>query len=209
MGSHLMSKPSSSPILAGLGGFVLAGLVLIGLSKLIMWDRGPAVQTVIASSLKSVQEQNRLSAFAARFVTVVTSRQSKLGLSAEKTMIVPGVIRYEVDLAKVKQSDLAWDTGAKTLTIKLPPVELAGPEFDLSAVREYGSGMVLMALTDVEQALDAQNRAKAKSDMLDQAKAEPMLRLARDATARAVESSFALPLAAAGIEAKVKVETQK
>ncbi len=190
-------------------GFFAAGLALIGLFNLITWDRSPAVETVIASSLKSVQEQNRLTAFAARFVTVVTSRTSQLGFSAEKTMIVPGMIRYEVDLAKVQQSDLAWDAANKTLTIKLPPVELAGPEFDLSAVREYGSGMVLMALTDAEKALDAQNRAKAKADMLDQAKAEPMLRLARDASARAIEHSFALPLTAAGIKAQVKVETQK
>jgi hypothetical protein len=190
-------------------GFFVAGLALIALAKLIMWDQKPAVETVIASSLKSVQDQNRLSAFAARFVTVVSSRQSQLGLSAEKTMIVPGMVRYEVDLAKVKQSDLAWNEAAKTLTIKLPPLEIAGPDYDLSAVREYGSGMVLMALTDVEKALDAQNRAKAKSDMLEQAKAEPMLRLARDATVRAVERSFALPLNAAGIEAKVKVETEQ
>jgi hypothetical protein len=203
------SKVKGNPIVAGMIGFFVAGGLLIGGSNLIMWAKTSDPETVIASSLKSVQEQNRLSAFAARFVTVVTSRQSQLGLSAEKTMIVPGMVRYEVDMAKVKQSDLAWNEAAKTLTVKLPPLEVAGPEYDLSAVREYGSGMVLMALTDVEKALDAQNRAKAKSDMLEQAKAEPMLRLARDATVRAVERSFALPLNAAGIEAKVKVETEQ
>jgi hypothetical protein len=67
---------------------------------------------------------------------------------------------------------------------------------------------VLMTLTDVEHVLDKENRAKAQADVLSQAKAEPMLRLARDAATRAVERSFAMPLAAAGIEAKVHVETR-
>lgn len=165
----------------------------------------PPVETILASSLKSVQEQNRLSAFAARFVTVVTSRKSQMGLSAEKTLIMPALVRYEIDLAKLRQADLAWDAEAKTLTVKLPPVEVAGPEFDLAGVREYGSGMVLMALTDTEKRIDAENRAKAKADVLDQAQSEPMLRLARNATIGAVERSFALPLRAAGIEAKVTV----
>lgn len=165
----------------------------------------PAISSVVASSLESLHEQNRLTAFAARFVTVVTSRKGLYGLNAEKTLIVPGMVRYEVDLAKLKQKDLRWDAATQTLRVTLPPIEIAGPEFDLGAIREYQSGAVLMALTDAERQLDAQNRAKAQADMIAQARAEPMLRLARDASQRAIERSFALPLAAAGIEGKVIV----
>jgi hypothetical protein len=166
----------------------------------------PPVETVVSSSLKSLQEQNRLSAFAARFVTVVTSAKSQYGLRAEKTLIMPAMVRYEVDLAKLKQSDVRWDATAKMLTVTLPPLELAGPEFDLAGIREYGSGAVLMALTDVEKLLDDTNREKAKGDVLAQARAEPTMRLARDAHVRAIERSFAMPLKAAKIEANVKVE---
>ncbi len=168
----------------------------------------PAIETIVASSLQSLHEQNRLSAFAARFVTVVTSAKDRYGLHAEKTLIMPAMVRYEVDLAKLKQKDLSWDASAKSLSIHLPPVELAGPEFALDAVKEYESGAVLLTLTDVEKLLDTANRAKAQSDILTQAKAEPMLRLARDATSRAVERSFALPLHSAGIEAKVTADFQ-
>ena len=181
-------------------------LLTIGAFSYVQRKVDPPVETIVASSLKAVQEQNRLSAFAARFVTVVTSSKSQFGLSAEKTLIIPALVRYEVDLAKLTADDLVWDASTKVLTVSLPPVELAGPEFDLSGVKEYASGAVLLTLTDVEKLLDAANRAKAKGDVLAQAKTEPMLRLARDAHARAVERSFALPLAAAGIEAKVKVE---
>ena len=171
---------------------ILLSLILATMGA-VMWIKrsvNPPVETIVASSLQSLQEQNRLSAFAARFVTVVTSRKEQLGFAAEKTLIMPAMVRYEVDLAKLKQGDLVWDAGAKTLTISLPPIELSGPEFALDLTKEYGSGAVLMTLTDVERILDQSNRAKAKSDVIAQAKAPVMLKLAQDATARAIEHSL-------------------
>jgi hypothetical protein len=184
----------------------LALALLIG--GAVWWAKrqiSPPVETIVASSLDSLHEQNRLSAFAARFVTVVTSRKEQLGFAAEKTLILPAMVRYEVDLAKLTKDDLVWDEGAKSLNITLPPVEISGPEFALDQTKEYGTGAVLMALTDVEKLLDQSNRAKAKADVLKQAAAPTMIKLAQDATIRAVTQSFALPLKAAGVEANVKV----
>jgi Protein of unknown function (DUF4230) len=186
---------------------ILALALLIG--GVVWWAKrhvDPPVGTIVASSLSSLQEQNRLSAFAARFVTVVTSRKEQLGFAAEKTLILPAMVRYEVDLAKLTKDDLAWNADTKSLTITLPPVEISGPEFALDQTKEYGSGAVLMALTDVEKLLDQSNRAKAKTDVLKQAQAATMIKLAQDATIRAVAQSFALPMKAAGVEANVKAE---
>jgi Protein of unknown function (DUF4230) len=186
---------------------LLALALLIG--GAVWWAKrqiSPPVETIVASSLDSLHEQNRLSAFAARFVTVVTSRKEQLGFAAEKTLILPAMVRYEVDLAKLGKDDLAWDASAKSLTVTLPPVEISGPEFALDQTKEYGSGAVLMALTDVEKLLDQSNRSKAKADVLTQAKAPTMIKLAQAATVRAVTQSFTLPLKAAGVEANVKVE---
>jgi Protein of unknown function (DUF4230) len=187
---------------------ILISLILLTLGAFTYLQRkvDPPVETIVASSLKSVQEQNRLSAFAARFVTVVTSSKSRYGLSAEKTLIIPAMVRYEVDLAKLNPADLRWDAASKTLSIALPPIDISGPEFDLRQTREYESGALLLTLTDVEKRLDAENRAKAEGDILTQAKAAPMLKLAREASIRAIANSFAMPLAAAGIKASVKVE---
>lgn len=189
-------------VLAAVAGFalIMAGLLWLAAHKL-----DPPVETIVASSLESLQQQNRLTPFAARFVTAVTSSKSQMMLSAQKTLIIPAMVRYEVNLAKLKPNDLTWDSKAGTLQIILPPVEIAGPEFDLNQTREYESGMVLLALTDVEKRLDAENRAKAKADILAQAQAETLVRMAREAAVRAVERSFAMPLAAAGVEAKVTV----
>jgi hypothetical protein len=187
---------------------IVLSLVLLTLGVL-SWVKArfdPPIETIVSSSLKAVQEQSRLSTFAARFVTDVTSSKQRYGLSAQKTLIIPAIVRYEVDLAKLRQEDLKWDAGAKTLAITLPPVEIAGPDFDLTQTREYQSGSVLMTLTDVEKMLDTENRTKARGDIIAQAKAEPMMKLARAATTNAVSNSFSMPLRAAGVEATVKVE---
>jgi hypothetical protein len=146
-----------------------------------------------------------LSAFAARYVAVVTSRQTQLGFSTQKTLIMPGSVRYEVDLAKLNQRDVAWDAATKTLLVTLPPIEVDGPQVDLTAIREYGSGGLLARVTNADQQLDAANRRAGQVELVRQARAAMPMRLARDATRNAVERSFAMPLRAVGIDAQVKV----
>ena len=118
---------------------------------------------------------------------------------------MPGMVRYEVDLGKLGQRDLAWDAATRTLSVTLPPIEVAGPEVDLANLREYDGGGMLMALTDASKALDASNRAAGRRELLAQAGAPLPMKLAQEAAARAVERSFAMPLRAAGLDATVKV----
>ncbi|WP_404333881.1 DUF4230 domain-containing protein [Sphingomonas sp. MMS12-HWE2-04] len=167
--------------------------------------RGPDPVTVAQASLEGLREQNRLSTFAARYVAVVTSKQSRLGMTAQKTLIMPGMVRYEVDLAKLQQKDLAWDANAKRLTIVLPPLEVIGPDVDLDGIREYSNDGLLMRFTDVESQLDAANRKAGQQELIRQARAAAPMQLARESTRRAIERSFAMPLKAAGLDAGVSV----
>ena len=167
------------------------------------WQKGYDPETVVAASLQGLQEQNVLVPFTARYVAVVTSTQSRLGLSAKKTMIMPGTVRYELDLGKLKQSDLDWDAATNALTVTLPPLRLAGPEIDIDAISEYRDGEILLTLTDAERTLDAANRKRAQEELIAQARGATPMRLAQGAARTAVEQSFAMPLKAAGIDAKV------
>ncbi len=167
------------------------------------WQRGYDPETVVAASLQGLQEQNVLVPFTARYVAVVTSTQSRMGLSAKKTLIMPGTVRYELDLGKLKQSDLDWDATTNALTVTLPPLRLAGPEIDIDAISEYRDGEILLTLTDAERTLDAANRKRAQEELIAQAKGATPMRLAQGAARTAVEQSFAMPLKAAGIDAKV------
>ncbi len=209
--------PAQQPARAGIGAFLIkaTGVVLIlvlavliglwGVQRYVDERLTPDPTTIASASLQGLREQNRLSAFAARYVAVVTSRQSQLGFSTEKTLIMPGSVRYEVDLGKLTERDVAWDAGTRTLAVRLPAVEVDGPQVDLAAIREYGTGGVLTTFTDAEARLDAVNRARGQAELLRQAREPTALRLARDATRRAVERSFGLPLRAAGVDAKIVV----
>ena len=198
-----LNKPLAigAVIVALLLGLVVGGALDIGKSLF-----GSNPETVASSALQSMRAQNRLVPFVARYVSVVSSRQERLGglVSAERTLILPGDVRYELDLAKLGSEDVKWDAATRTLAITLPEIELAGPEVDLAAAREYGENGVLSAVTDADSALDRNNRARAVADLRRQAGTAMPMRLAREAGRQAVERSFSLPLQAAGFsDAKV------
>ncbi|MET0363039.1 MAG: DUF4230 domain-containing protein [Sphingobium sp.] len=188
-------------------------LVLVGLGSGLWWlerytnrQIDGSVETIATASLQGLREQARLTPFVARFVAVTTSEQSRFGLSAKQTMILPGVVRYELDLNQITARDLSWDETAKTLTVYLPPLILTGPEVDLKGMQVYDGGGILMALTDAQKTLDAANKERGQKELLAQARSEVPMRLARDAAKAAMERSFAMPLRAAGIDARVTAQ---
>ena len=161
---------------------------------------GPNPKTIASSSLESMRAENRLIAFVARYVSVTTTTTSTFGFSAKRTLILPGDVRYELDLSKLENKDVTWDGATRTLRVQLPEIEIAGPDVDLAAAQEYGQGGVLSALTNANQQLDSANRAKAVADLRKQAQGATQMRLAHQAARAAVERSFAMPLLAAGFK---------
>jgi hypothetical protein len=188
-------------VASAVAGALLLGLIAgVALKISDRFLRGPDPETVVNSSLESMRAQNRLVPFVARFVAVTSSRQERFGLTAERTLILPGTVRYELDLAKIEREDLDWNSSTKTLSVRLPNIEIAGPEVDLKSAREYGDKGILGAVTNAEERLDNANRSLAIADLRKQAAGPTTMRLAREAARQAVERSFAMPLQAAGIE---------
>jgi hypothetical protein len=183
----------------------LLGALLVGTLRIGSWFDGPDPESIATASLQSIREQSRLTAFSARFVSVVTSSQKRFGLTSQKTLIMPGNVRYEVDLARLRQQDVRWNEGSKTLSILLPALEVSPPEIDLTQIREYGGDGLLATLTKAEDRLDASNRQAGQQELMRQARQPMPMRLARDSAKKAVARSFAMPLRAAGLEANVEV----
>src|SRR4051812_39671413 len=197
-----MDRRLNKPLVLAIVAVALA-LGVVGGAASGIADRifgGPNPKTIASASLESMRAQNRLIAFAARYVAVTTSTASRFGFSAKRTLILPGDVRYELDLAKLQPSDVSWDRSSQTLRVKLPEVEIAGPDVDLNSVQEYGEGGILSTLTHADQQLDQANRAKAVAELRRQASAPVPMQLARQAARAAVERSFAMPLAAAGFK---------
>ena len=198
-----MDRRLNKPLVLAMVAVALVLGVLVGISTGVA-DRlfGPNPKTIASASLQSMRAENRLTVFAARYVSVVSSEQQRLGglMSSERTLILPGDVRYELDLSKLQNNDVSWDGSTRTLKVKLPEIEVAGPDVDINAVQEYGGGGVLSKLTNADQQLDQNNRARAVADLRKQATAAVPMRLARQSARAAVERSFAMPLLAAGFK---------
>ena len=164
---------------------------------------GPNPKTIASASLQSMRAQNRLTVFAARYVSVVTSSEERLGglVSSQRTLILPGDVRYELDLSKLQSE--RRDVGQiehGRFGSSLPEIEVAGPDVDINSVKEYGGSGVLSALTNANQQLDQANRDRAVQDLRKQATATVPMQLARQSARTAIERSFAMPLACGRIQ---------
>ena len=200
-------KPWWRPMLALVVGIaIITFLWLMARDLLDRGERGPDPDTVVSTSLQAMQAQNRLVPFTARFVSVVTSRQRRFAglLEAERTLILPGTARYEIDMADLRREDLEWDAATSTLTVTLPDLEIAGPEVDLEGAQEYANEGILGAVTNAEEVLSESNQRAALADLRKQARGAVPMNAAREAARDAVSRNFELPLAVAGIpEARV------
>src|SRR5689334_4063311 len=93
----------NKPLILAMVAVALILGVLLGITSGVA-DKlfGPNPKTIATSSLESMRAENRLVAFVARYVSVVSSQQERLGglVNSERTLILPGDVRYELDLSK-------------------------------------------------------------------------------------------------------------
>lgn len=118
----------------------LLGALIVGAALGYALRGAPEAREVDAraladSALLSVREQGRLIVFSARFASVVTASENRLGLTARKTLIMPATVRYGIDLSRLRRENLAWDEATKTLSVTLPPLEISRPSIDLNHVQ--------------------------------------------------------------------------
>lgn len=198
-----MNRRFAIPVAIMVGVLVIIGALSWGLLSKFESGFSPDPVSIASASLDGLREQNRLTVFSASYNATVTTTITRMGLSARKTLIMPGSVRYEVDLAKLNADNVRWDAETNTLSVAMPPIEIARPEVQIDRIQSYDDGGILMALTDAEKTLDQENRNKGVAELAKQAKNPVQMRLARDAARRAVASSFVLPLRAAGLDATV------
>src|SRR5437870_12760544 len=123
-----MDRRLNKPLVLAIVALALVLGVMLGVTTGIA-DRifgGPNPKTIATSSLESMRAQNRLVAFVARYVSVVSSEEQRFGglVSSERTLILPGDVRYELDLSKLQLDDVMWNGSSKTFSVKLPQVEV-------------------------------------------------------------------------------------
>ncbi|WP_194744376.1 DUF4230 domain-containing protein [Thermaurantiacus tibetensis] len=202
---------AAAAFLAGLVVAATAGAALL-LAEPALRARllpGAAVrgETVVAATLEAVRREQKLLVFAAWVTADVTSTVQKTfldlavpGTAITRTLIVPGEVRYAIDLSALTDADLGWNQATRTLTVRMPPVEPLDPVIRLERMRIYTEKGLLAAVTGVEQMADEMNRKAIARELMAQARTPELMRLAEAAGAEALRNSFLLPLRAAGLE---------
>lgn len=160
--------------------------------------------SITASTLEVLKEHNKLTVFSASFASISSSKINDYGLTAEKTLISSSSIDYFIDMSDIQQSDVKWDKSSKTLTIFLPKIQISNPI--LSKAKYYDNGSFLLSISDYEQRLDKRNTKESIKDILDQAKAKPIINLAERSAKKSIKNNFSLPFRAMGIYSNIIVE---
>ncbi len=94
-------------------------------------------------------------------------------------LIAHGTVVAGIDLSKLREEDVVWDPAARTLTIRLPPVEIFSVNLDNTRTRVYDRQQGLLAPTNKD--LETQARQSAEQQILEAAcEGEIMVQAHRD-----------------------------
>jgi len=127
-------------------------------------------------------------------------------VSTRKSVKVPVMIDYVVDLATMGDADLVWDEASATLTVRRPAVAVRGPQIaGIAAKVEVSNGFVLW-VTGAEEKLTETALAALTANAEQAARRDKPMAEANAAADRALARTFELPLRAAGFaDARVVV----
>lgn len=186
------ARPAALPWLLFLAAVAFAGWLAWQL-----W-RSERIGDPLATSLVAFDKQDRLTVFSAELAPVVASDDSRLfGLVTSKQVaVIPARVDYAVDLGKVGRERMRWDAVSKTLTVRLPALEVTRPNLDEARAQYLREGVWITRAA--QDKLTRDNTKLAERLAVEQAANPILLGLARGAAKDAVRQNLEIPLQVAG-----------
>lgn len=162
-----------------------------------MWKPAP-IGDPLATSLVAFDKQDRLTVFSAELAPVVASNDSRLfGLvTSRQVAVIPARVDYAIDLGKVGRDRMRWDQASKTLTVRLPTLDVTRPNLDEARAQYLREGVWITRAA--QDKLTRDNTQLAERLAVEQAANPVLLGLARSAAKDAVRQNLAIPLQVAG-----------
>lgn len=162
-----------------------------------MWKPAP-IGDPLATSLVAFDKQDRLTVFSAELAPVVASDDSRLfGLvTSHQVAVIPARVDYALDLSKVGRDRMRWDQASRTLTVRLPPLEVTRPNLDEARAQYLREGVWITRAA--QDKLTRDNTKLAERMAVEQAANPILLGLARSAAKDAIRQNLAIPLQVAG-----------
>lgn len=175
----------------------LASAAFAGWLAWQLWRPVP-IGDPLATSLVAFDKQDRLMVFSAELAPVVASDDSRLfGLVTSKQVaVIPARVDYAVNLGKVGRDRMRWDAASKTLTVRLPALEVTRPNLDEARAQYLREGVWITRAA--QDKLTRDNTKLAERLAVEQAANPVLLGLARGAAKDAVRQNLSIPLQVAG-----------
>ncbi|WP_240481425.1 DUF4230 domain-containing protein [Novosphingobium fuchskuhlense] len=152
----------------------------------------------LATSLVAFDKQDRLTVFSAELAPVVASDDSRLfGLvTSRQVAVIPARVDYAIDLGKVGRERMRWDMANRTLTVRLPALQISRPNLDEARAQYLREGVWITRAA--QDKLTRDNTRLAERLAVEQAANPVLLSLARSAAKDAIRQNLAIPLQMAG-----------
>jgi hypothetical protein len=183
--------------------WVLPWLLFLGTAALAAWLawqlwRPASIGDPLATSLVAFDKQDRLTVFSAELAPVVASDDSRLfGLvQSRQVAVIPARADYAIDLGKVGRDRMRWDASSRTLTVRLPTLEVTRPNLDEARAQYLREGVWITRAA--QDKLTRDNTRLAERLAVEQAANPVLLGLARSAAKDAIRQNLAIPLQVAG-----------
>jgi hypothetical protein len=183
--------------------WVLPWLLFLGTAALAAWLawqlwRPASIGDPLATSLVAFDKQDRLTVFSAELAPVVASDDSRLfGLvHSRQVAVIPARVDYAIDLGKVGRDRMRWDASSRTLTVRLPTLEVTRPNLDEARAQYLREGVWITRAA--QDKLTRDNTRLAERLAVEQAANPVLLGLARSAAKDAIRQNLAIPLQVAG-----------
>jgi hypothetical protein len=184
-------------------GAVLPWLLFVAtaaVAAFLAWQlwKPVAVGDPLATSLIAFDKQDRLTVFSAELAPVVASNDSRLfGLvTSRQVAVIPARVDYAIELAKVGRDRMRWDQTSKTLSVRLPALEVTRPNLDEARAQYLREGVWITRAA--QDKLTRDNTKLAEQMAVQQAANPVLLGLARSAAKDAIRQNLAIPLEVAG-----------
>jgi len=175
-------------------------LAAAAIAALLAWQlfKPEPIGDPLATSLVAFDKQDRLTVFSAELAPVVASDDSRLfGLvTSRQVAVIPARVDYAIDLGKVGRDRMRWDLASRTLTVRLPALEVTRPNLDEARAQYLREGMWITRAA--QDKLTRDNTRLAERLAVEQAANPVLLGLARAAAKDAIRQNLAIPLQVAG-----------
>jgi hypothetical protein len=176
---------------------LMAAIACAGWLAWQLWRPEP-IGDPLATSLVAFDKQDRLTVFSAELAPVVASDDSRLfGLvTSRQVAVIPARVDYAVDLGKVGRDRMRWNLASKTLTVRLPALEVTRPNLDEARAQYLREGVWITRAA--QDKLTRDNTKLAERLAVEQAANPVLMGLARSAAKDAIRQNLAIPLQVAG-----------